>query len=145
LRIDAMIRLVVILWALLAGGGHADPSVLAPLNAYRADSGRAPLSYSKRLQRIAQLHADDLRRSGRFSHRGSDGSDLGDRMRRAGYGYCFAAENIAKGQRDRIAVLRSWAGSRSHRRNMLSRNAAEVGLARADGNLWVMVLGRAGC
>lgn len=140
-----MIRIAVILLALFAGAVHADPSFLAPLNAYRADNGRTPLSYSKRLQRIAQLHAEDLRRSGRFSHRGSDGSDLGRRMRRGGYGYCFAAENIAKGQRDQITVLRSWAGSRSHRRNMLSRNATEVGLARADGDLWVLVLGRAGC
>ena len=115
------------------------------MNALRAEAGRAALRYSDQLERIARLHAEDMARSGVFSHTGSDGSTLGDRAGGAGYGFCFIAENIAKGQRTREAVMASWGQSRGHRRNMLDRRATEMGLARADGALWVMVLGRPGC
>ena len=146
-----MIRGFVILAAMLLSvstvtpPAYADPAVLPELNALRADAGRAPLRYSDRLERIARLHAEDMARNGFFAHEGSNGSTLGDRASSMGYGFCFIAENIAKGQRTRAEVMSSWEESRGHRRNMLDKRATEIGLARADGAIWVMVLGRPGC
>lgn len=128
-----------------ASGAAADATILSAVNALRADADRAALTYSTRLQRVAEIHARDMAARGFFSHRGSDGSTLSDRARRVGYGFCFIAENIAKGQRPQQAVMESWVNSRGHRRNMLDRRASEIGLARAEGALWVMVLGRPGC
>jgi uncharacterized protein YkwD len=78
-----------------------------------------------------------------FDHTGSDGSTIGDRLN--AQGYCFAAENIAKGQSSLDEVMESWANSSGHRKNMVHKKVTEFALARADGNIWVMVLGRPGC
>lgn len=122
-----------------------DGSALDRVNAFRAGQGRRALRWSPVLERVARAHADDMARDDFFSHRGSDGSDLADRLRRAGYGWCAAAENIAKGHGSVAEVLEAWRGSPGHRRNMLNRGVTQMGLARAEANLWVMVLGRPGC
>ncbi len=115
------------------------------VNSFRAARGLAPVSLSDRLTRVASTHAADMARKGYFSHTGSDKSSVGDRARRVGYGYCFIAENIAKGQRGLDAVLNGWAGSTGHRRNMLAPQAREMAVVEAPGRIWVMVLGRDGC
>lgn len=115
------------------------------INTVRAAEGRAPLAVSAVLSHAARAHAQDLARTGRFSHMGRDGSNVGDRVRRAGYGFCFVAENIAKGQGTPEEVLRGWMASPGHRRNLLAARATEYGLVRGAGRLWVMVLGRDGC
>lgn len=120
-------------------------SALDWVNGFRRSQGRPALAWSPRLERAAQGHADDMAKHGFFSHDGSDGSDMAERLTRAGYGWCAAAENIAKGQSSVTEVLEAWRASPGHRRNMLNREVTEMGLAWADGNLWVMVLGRAGC
>lgn len=120
-------------------------SAQAALNAIRREAGREPVTQSDRLSRVARDHARDMAQSGFFAHQGSDGSSVGERARRAGYGYCAIAENIAKGQRSLDEVMRGWRNSPSHRRNMLSPKYTEFGLARAAGDLWVMVLARPGC
>ena len=122
----------------------ASGSALSVVNAFRSAEGRAPLSRSSALQTVAERHAADMARNGFFSHTGSDGSSVGDRARAAGYGFCFIAENIAKGQGDLAAVMQSWTGSSGHRRNLLASKAREMGLARASGTVWVMVLGAPG-
>lgn len=115
------------------------------INTVRAAEARAPLAVSDVLTRAAESHARDLARTGRFSHVGRDGSSVGDRVRREGYGFCFVAENIAKGQGTPEEVLRGWMASPGHRRNLLDPRAAQFGLVRGAGRLWVMVLGRDGC
>lgn len=120
-------------------------AALAWINAFRAKEGRAPLDVSRDLTRAAAAHATDMARKGYFSHSGSDGSSIADRARRAGYRFCFIAENIAKGQRGLEGVLTGWAGSPGHRKNMLAREAESVALVEAPGRIWVMMLGRDGC
>lgn len=120
-------------------------SALDQVNDLRRSQNRARLRWSPVLERAAQAHADDMARSGFFSHDGSDGSDIAARLNRLGYGWCAAAENIAKGQTSVAEVLKAWAGSAGHRRNMLSRDVTEMALARSHGDVWVMVLGRPGC
>ena len=118
---------------------------LAWLNAARAEAGRAAVAPADALTRAAAAHARDLARSGRFSHTGSDDSTVGQRVRAQGYGFCFVAENIAKGQGSLDAVLRGWMASDGHRRNLLADQAQDFGLVRGPGALWVMVLARPGC
>lgn len=138
----AVLFCVLALWAGLA---QADAAALSAVNTARAGAGLAPVAYAPALEQVAQAHARDMARTGFFSHEGSDGSSVGERARRAGYGFCLIAENIAKGQGDLRSVMADWMASAGHRRNILQDRATEVGLARADGNIWVMVLGRPGC
>ncbi|WP_323771036.1 CAP domain-containing protein [Antarctobacter sp.] len=117
----------------------------ALLNGLRAEAGLAPLSSSAPLEKAARRHARDMARRGFFAHSGSDGSDVMDRARRAGYRPCQIAENIAKGQRSLEEVFADWMTSPGHRRNMLNGGVSDYGLVRGDGNIWVLVLGRDGC
>lgn len=121
------------------------PGSTKALNDFRKSQGRKAVRHSAGLQKVAEGHARDMSSKGFFSHSGSDGSGIGDRARRAGYRYCFVAENIAKGQRDLAEVMQAWITSPGHNKNMVHKKAAEFGLARTKGDVWVMVLGRDGC
>lgn len=115
----------------------------AALNAARAAEGLAPLRENARYGAAAQAHANDMARSGQFSHVGSDGSRLADRVRAQGCTYRMLAENIAFGQRSEAEVLAGWLGSPGHRSNIMVARADAYGLGKA-GIYWVMVLGQ-GC
>ncbi|QFT93468.1 Cysteine-rich secretory protein family protein [Roseovarius sp. THAF9] len=149
MRLHAILLASLIALAPLAAEGqdvaNRGQAALAWINAFRAKEGRAPLKVSRSLTRAAAAHAADMARKGYFSHSGSDGSSIADRARRAGYRFCFIAENIAKGQRDVNGVLIGWEASTGHRNNMLAREADHVALVEAPGRIWVMMLGRDGC
>ena len=115
------------------------------INATRTEAGRGAVTVNDALTQAAAAHARDLAQSGTSSHTGSNGRSVGDRVRRQGYGFCFVAENIAKGQGSLEQVLNGWLASPGHRRNLLASQAREFGLVRGPGNLWVMVLGKPGC
>ncbi len=110
------------------------------LNQFRADQGRAAIGWSDRLEQAAAGHARDMLENGFFSHTGSDGSDIGQRVSRTGYKWCYIAENIAQGQRSLYEVMEGWAASPGHRRNMLLRDVREFALVEGPGRFWVMVL-----
>lgn len=136
---------LAVAFAFAATGLAANPQATEAINALRADQGVAALRYSAVLEEAARTHGQDMVRAGFFSHTGSDGSDLADRVSRTGYGWCALAENIAKGQRDLAEVMAGWAASPGHRANMLSTEVTEFALIEAEGRIWVMVLGAPGC
>ncbi|SFR43159.1 CAP domain-containing protein [Litoreibacter janthinus] len=115
------------------------------LNAARAQNGLPPLTANAQLAAAARAHAQDMARSGFFSHTGSDGSKPSKRVGAQGYNFCYVAENIAQGWSSPDQVMQGWMDSPGHRTNNLSREAREYGAARADGDYWVLVFGRSGC
>ena len=82
------------------------------LNAERSAKGRKALRVSPTLNTVAQKHAEDMVQNGYFSHTGFDGSTLGKRMKRQGYEFCYAAENIASGQKIPEETMKSWRNSK---------------------------------
>tara|TARA_R110001606_G_scaffold364157_1_gene518490 strand:+ start:41 stop:511 length:471 start_codon:yes stop_codon:yes gene_type:complete len=112
------------------------------LNAQRAANGRAALNADSRLAAAAQAHAADMAATGFFSHRGSNGSTMGQRITAQGYGKCVMAENIASGQQSEAEVLTTWMNSPGHRANILDPKMRAYGLGRS-GTIWVLDLG--GC
>ncbi len=129
----------------LAGPVFADAKATDAVNALRAKAGKAPVVYSARLEAIAMGHARDMARRGRMTHKSANGDGPGERARAQGYGWCMIAENVAWGQQSLREVMQSWKGSKGHRRNMLQTHATELGVARASGDYWVMVLAKPGC
>ncbi len=87
-----------------------------------------------------------MARNGVMSHQGDKGSKMIDRIRATGYRACFAAENVAMGQRSDRQVMQSWMESPGHRRNILDRRAVQGAVATAvDGagqTYWVMLLAK---
>lgn len=110
----------------------------AALNDFRARQGLGPVVADAELTAAAEAHAKDMVAGVYFSHKGRDGSDSGDRARRAGCSWRAAAENIAWGQTSEGQVLQGWADSSGHRRNMLGRSYTRYGLGRA-GTTWVLM------
>lgn len=119
---------------------------LIEINAERQANNLAPLRLDPRLQKAAQAHACDSATRNRMGHDGSDGRDLGDRAKDAGYAYREIAENVAQGYPSPQAVTGGWMASPGHRRNILMRRATDAGLGIAvgtNGDLhWVLNLGR---
>ena len=113
------------------------------INAQRAAKGLAALDASAQLGKAAQKHACDNAGRNTMSHTGSDGSTFGTRIKKAGYRYGKANENVGYGFRDPGAMVKGWMGSDGHRKNILARGTQHIGVGLAtgsDGNAyWVMV------
>jgi uncharacterized protein YkwD len=119
-------------------------SVPADIAALRQAAGLAPLAGDPRLAVAARVQAAFMAETVTMTHRGPRGDGVLDRVRRAGYEACRAAENVAFGQETRAQVLADWMASPGHRRNILDRAVEDVAVASsrgADGRLyWAMVL-----
>jgi uncharacterized protein YkwD len=130
---------------LSAGPALANTAATKAINSVRAQQGLTNVAYSKALEAAARLHAQDMARTGKFSHKGSDGSNVAKRVRRQGYSWCLVAENIAMGQTSLKQVMREWVASKPHLKNMLLPKAREFAVVEGPGNRWVMVLAAPGC
>jgi uncharacterized protein YkwD len=116
-----MKRLLIVFLIVAGLPLYANPAAVSIMNDMRADKRRAPLTYSVILEKAADMHARD-------------------RVKTAGYQWCFLAENIAQGQTSLSQVMAGWASSPGHYKNMMHKKAAQFGLAQGPGNTWVMVL-----
>jgi uncharacterized protein YkwD len=125
-----------------AGREDKSSRLLELVNTARAESGLMGLTLEPRLTMAACRHAQDLARGGPLSHRGRDGSDIGDRVLRSGYDFAMAAENLAAGVPTPDETVWLWLGSPGHRRNILTADFHHAGIANlATGDVWVLVLG----
>ncbi len=126
----------------------APEAARAMINHYRARHGLKPVSLAAKLTSAAAAHARDMARQDRISHRGSDGSDPWARVAQTGYGARLAAENIGAGQRSFAEVLQGWKRSPGHNRNLLLRDATNMGIALATRpvgryrTFWTLVMGK---
>ena len=131
-------------------------AIASGIDAQRQKAGVGPLAPDPRLAKAAQSFAEYLARADRLDH-DADGSNAGERMRRAGYRWCAYAENIAyefntRGfESDQLArlLVRDWIESAGHRRNLLDARMKDTGVGLAQSaatKRWyaVQVFGR-GC
>lgn len=116
------------------------------INQYRRDHKLKPLKLNAELTEAAKAHSRDLSKWDRISHYGSDGSNPWDRVKRTGYKARLAAENVGTGQVDFAEVMRGWKASPGHNKNLLLRDASEMGLALVQDpktefkSFWTLVL-----
>ncbi|HET7608192.1 MAG TPA: CAP domain-containing protein [Gammaproteobacteria bacterium] len=136
-------------WIVMAGrtekpfAALQDPSGVAQrvvelVNAARAAPRRCgndsfepapPLKAATALTAAASLHSLDMAARGELSHDGSDGSESGERMTRAGYSWRIAGENVASGQHDAEAVVAAWLSSPGHCATLMDARYSETGVA----------------
>ena len=100
-----------------------------------------PLNWDRNLSRAATRQALDLKRMGRLSHTGSDGSKVGQRVSDSGYEWQAVGENIAWNYQSVRAVVIGWKNSPGHCENMMSQSYSQMGAAQA-GAYMVQVFGR---
>ncbi len=102
-------------------------------NAFRRKHNLSPVALSSKLYRASLTHAQDMKRHQFMGHTGSNGSDIGDRVSRAGYHFRGIAENVAVGYSTALDVLRAWEQSPGHLKNMLAKDIQHIGIAAQDG------------
>lgn len=128
---------------------------LQAVNALRANGARCagrlmppapPLLWSATAAQAAAQHAADMAGHGALAHRGSDGSQGGDRLEQAGYLWSSWGENLGQGHRSVTTLVAHWAASPGHCANLLNPRFTELGMAcaRSDGDqpFWAMTLAR---
>jgi len=89
----------------------------------------AALSWHCTLEDVAFAHSRDMGEYNFFSHTGSDGLAVGDRVRNAGYDWSAVGENIAAGQQTIDTVMAAWLDSPGHCVNIMSPVYTEFGAA----------------
>jgi uncharacterized protein YkwD len=79
-----------------------------------------------------------------MTHTGSDGSNAGTRIARAGFAAGAWGENVAAGYGSAASVVTGWMGSTGHRENILNGAFTQIGVGYALGSdgtpYWTMVL-----
>jgi len=130
-------------------GVQAWGEMLAAVNAVRAEGATCggerlapaePLIWDSRLEAAAVEHSADMAENAYFDHRGTDGADTGERVRRAGYDWWAVGENIARHQRTVGEVIADWVASPGHCRQLMDPRFQELGAAEANG-YWTQVFG----
>jgi len=87
------------------------------------------LTMAASLTRAAAAHAADMAAHEFVGHGGSDGSEAGERVSRAGYSWRAIGENVAAGQLDAETVVREWLDSPGHCANIMAPQFTEMGVA----------------
>lgn len=125
------LKVLLVALTLSANPAHAGPaeSVLSAINAARAKAGCPALRMNPKLMAAAKSHARAMAEQNFFGHAGKDGSRFSSRIKRQGYSYRAAAENIAAGQSSVSQVVGGWLNSAGHRRNILNCGMRETGIA----------------
>jgi uncharacterized protein YkwD len=105
-----------------------------------------PLRISSELTDAAEAHAGDMARRKFFEHRGSDGSEPKDRVRRTGYRWLLTGENIALGPESAEEVVKGWLDSPGHCANIMEPRFKDIGIGLATGGkrgqiYWVQEFG----
>ncbi|MFJ6484978.1 CAP domain-containing protein [Streptomyces sp. NPDC091682] len=118
--------------------------VLALVNQERAAAGCQAVSLNAKLTKAAQDHSADMAAHSNMSHTGSDGSDPGARITRAGYTWSTYGENVAYGYSTPAKVMEGWMNSQGHRENILNCSFKEIGIGLAQpGYYWTQDFGTA--
>ncbi len=118
--------------------------VVELVNAERAQAGCSAVKVNATLTQAAQNHSEDMAASGIMSHTGSDGSDPGARITRAGYTWSTYGENVAYGYSTPEQVMNGWMTSPGHKANILNCSFEEIGVGLAQpGNYWTQNFGTA--
>ncbi|MFE9483159.1 CAP domain-containing protein [Streptomyces spororaveus] len=119
-------------------------AVLALVNQERASAGCPAVSLNAKLTKAAQDHSADMASHSNMSHTGSDGSDPGTRITRAGYAWSTYGENVAYGYSTPEKVMEGWMNSQGHRENILNCSFKEIGIGLAQpGSYWTQDFGAA--
>ncbi|MFD4562862.1 CAP domain-containing protein [Streptomyces sp. NPDC058467] len=116
--------------------------IVALVNSERSKVGCSALTLNAKLSKAAQAHSADMASHQNMSHTGSDGSDPGERITRAGYIWSAYGENVAYGYSTPEQVMAGWMSSPGHKRNILDCGFKEIGVGLAQpGSYWTQDFG----
>ena len=103
-------------------------SVQYYVNYYRRAHGLAPVYLQWQINNAAMAHTYDMAKMNKLTHTGSDGSNGGTRIQRAGYYWWMWGENVAVGYSTTSSVVAAWMNSSAHRANILNSRFKYIGV-----------------
>jgi hypothetical protein len=104
-------------------------AIIQLINQSREELGLNPLNENPKLNQAAYLKANDMLKRDYFSHQTPEGVWAWDLLKKVGYNYRLAGENLAIGFLDSEEVYRAWMNSPSHKSNILNPQFNETGIA----------------
>lgn len=104
-------------------------------NKDRENTGLGKLVLNQELSNAAYEKAKDMFAKNYWAHNSPDGTTPWYFIKKSGYTYVYAGENLARGFSTSGEVVNAWMASPSHRENMLSANYQDVGFAVMEGKL----------
>ena len=135
----------------VAASGRVGPTearIFNLINAERKRQGLPALEYSRQLDEMARIQAQNMARFHKMAHvlPESGTPTLADRARHVGYMFGRLAENVAHDYPSAQTVVEGWMTSKGHRANILNTDVVETGIAIArsssGGLYYCQVFGR---
>lgn len=107
------------------------------------------LTWDERLEAAALVHSQDMANTNFFSHTGSDGASVGQRVTNQNYIWTTVAENLAASSAAATSdqVVNAWLNSIGHCSNIMLSDVSELGVSCWDNagsdfeRYWTLVLG----
>lgn len=110
-------------------------NLLLLTNQKREESGLQSLQLNEELSKAALLKAQNMFDKDYWAHNAPTGTTPWVFIKKAGYEYVYAGENLARGFTVSKEVVNAWMNSPTHRDNMLSEKYSDVGFAVMEGKL----------
>lgn len=110
-------------------------SLLEATNKIRSDNSKSELTLSAKLNKAANLKAQDMFADQYWSHNAPDGALPWKWLGDVGYDYSEAGENLAMNYSLTANVMKAWMNSPEHRENVLKDSYQEVGFSIVSGTL----------
>lgn len=141
----ALLLLFIFSLFLLSQGGHfllkrldmlaiIYPALLADLANFNRQQEKVPtLIWNEDLAKAAKLKAEDMLVKGYFAHQSPTGVTPWFWLKKVGYDFAYAGENLAVDFTESVDVQKAWLDSPKHRENIMNSNFREVGIATIDG------------
>lgn len=92
-------------------------------------SATSLVTWNSKLAQAAQSHSEDMAIGDFFSHTGSDGSTVANRVTETSYSWRTVGENIYAGYTEAERAMTAWLESPGHCRNIMDPDFKEVGMA----------------
>lgn len=109
--------------------------IISLTNSSRSAKGLQSLTLNSTLNRAASLKAQDMIANNYFAHTSPNGTKPWEFLKRAGYSYSAAGENLAMDFTEAGTVHTAFMNSPSHASNILSEKYTEMGVAVASGEI----------
>lgn len=113
----------------------APGEVIALTNSAREKEGLIPLVSNTKLASAARDKAEDMLKNDYFAHTSPKGVDPWYWIKKAGYEYKYAGENLAINYTDAKEQHSAWMKSATHRANILNAHYREIGVATVEGKI----------
>lgn len=115
-------------------GANVESSILIDLtNEARIRHNKIPLIKNLNLENAANMKADDMITNNYFAHNSPNGVTPWFWIKKAGYNFIYAGENLAIDFTDSIDIEEAWLKSPEHRANILNGDFKEIGISTKAG------------